>query len=188
MDDIILVKTGQIVRPRTVQTASILGMLGMFQNANVNPAKRLELEVWHDLASVYISLSRWRDAEICLSKSKAISSYSASRCHTSGLLYEAKGLHKEAVKSFVGALDIDPTHVPSLISTAVALRRFGNQSNEVVRSLLMDALRLDRMNSSAWYNLGLLYKDEGAPSCIEAAECHGQLLNLVFAIGRMLDW
>ncbi|KAJ8749081.1 hypothetical protein K2173_013688 [Erythroxylum novogranatense] len=139
--------------------------------ANVNPAKRLELEVWHDLASIYISLSRWRDAEICLSKSKAISSYSASRCHTTGLLFEAKGLHKEAVKSFVGALDIDPTHVPSLISTAVALRRFGNQSNEVVRSLLMDALRLDRMNSSAWYNLGQLYKDEGAPSCIEAAEC-----------------
>ncbi|KAJ8768425.1 hypothetical protein K2173_021578 [Erythroxylum novogranatense] len=32
MDDIIPVKTGQIVRPRTVQTASIPGMLGMFQN------------------------------------------------------------------------------------------------------------------------------------------------------------
>ncbi|KAJ8900399.1 hypothetical protein K2173_025039 [Erythroxylum novogranatense] len=32
MDDIIPVKTGQIVRLRTVQTANIPGMLGMFQN------------------------------------------------------------------------------------------------------------------------------------------------------------
>ncbi|KAF2314056.1 hypothetical protein GH714_021794 [Hevea brasiliensis] len=32
MDDIVLVKTGKIVKPRTVQTASIPGMLGIFQN------------------------------------------------------------------------------------------------------------------------------------------------------------
>ncbi|XP_050215859.1 pre-mRNA-processing factor 19-like [Mercurialis annua] len=32
MDDILSVKTGKIVKPRTVQTASIPGMLGMFQN------------------------------------------------------------------------------------------------------------------------------------------------------------
>ncbi|KDP33313.1 hypothetical protein JCGZ_12862 [Jatropha curcas] len=32
MDDIVPVKTGKIVKPRTVQTASIPGMLGMFQN------------------------------------------------------------------------------------------------------------------------------------------------------------
>ncbi|KAJ6725824.1 PRE-MRNA-PROCESSING FACTOR 19 [Salix purpurea] len=32
MDDIVPVKAGKIVKPRTVQTASIPGMLGMFQN------------------------------------------------------------------------------------------------------------------------------------------------------------
>ncbi|WCJ24116.1 Pre-mRNA-processing factor 19 [Euphorbia peplus] len=32
MDDIVPVKTGKIVKPRTIQTASIPGMLGMFQN------------------------------------------------------------------------------------------------------------------------------------------------------------
>ncbi|KAJ6339100.1 hypothetical protein OIU76_008539 [Salix suchowensis] len=53
---------------------------------NGNPPGLLELEVWHDLASVYIRLSRWHDAETCLSKSKAICSYSASRCHTTGEL------------------------------------------------------------------------------------------------------
>lgn len=132
----------------------------------------LELEVWHDLASVYISLSHWRDAEICLSKSKAIRLYSASRCHITGVLYERKGQLKEALKSFASALDVDPTHVPSLVSTAAVMRRLGNQSNEVVRSFLMQALRLDRMNASAWYNLGMLYKAEGtASSILEAAEC-----------------
>ncbi|KAJ6333909.1 hypothetical protein OIU78_010917 [Salix suchowensis] len=136
-----------------------------------NPPGLLELEVWHDLASVYIRLSRWHDAETCLSKSKAICSYSASRCHTTGVLYEGKGLYKEALKAFGSALDIDPTHVPSMVSTAVVLRRLRMQSS-ATRSFLMGALRLDRMNSSAWYNLGLLYKAEGAPSSsLEAAEC-----------------
>ncbi|KAJ6728921.1 PROTEIN NPGR2 [Salix viminalis] len=138
---------------------------------NGNPPGLLELEVWHDLASVYIRLSRWHDAETCLSKSRAICSYSASRCHTTGVLYEGKGLYKEALKAFASALDIDPTHVPSMVSTAVVLRRLCMQSS-ATRSFLMGALRLDRMNSSAWYNLGLLYKAEGAPSSsLEAAEC-----------------
>ena len=89
-----------------------------------------------------------------------------------GILYEAKGLYKEALKAFLGALDIDPTHVPSLISTAVILRQLSNQSQAVVRSFLTEALRLDRMNHSAWYNLGLFYKDKGsASSSLEAAEC-----------------
>ncbi|XP_041004685.1 protein NPGR2-like [Juglans microcarpa x Juglans regia] len=135
------------------------------------PAKSLEVEVWHDLAYLYISLSQWHDAEICLSKSKAICSYSASRCHATGVLYEGKGLYKEALKAFADALEIDPTHVPSLISVAVVLRQLGNPSHAVVRSFLMNALQLDRMNHSAWYNLGLLYKAEGtASSLLEATE------------------
>lgn len=143
-----------------------------FLKSSKTSAKSLELEVWHDLACVYISLSQWRDAEICLSKSKAVSSHSASRCHATGVLYEAKGLYKEALKAFRDALDIDPTHVPSLISTAVVLRQLGNQSHAVRRSFLMDALRLDRMNHSAWYNLGVLHKARGsAASLQEATEC-----------------
>lgn len=89
----------------------------------------------------------------------------------SGVLHEAKGLHKEALKVFGTALDVDPAHVPSLVSMAVVLRRLGGQSLPVVRSLLTEALRLDRMNYSAWYNLGMLYKDKGAALAQEAAEC-----------------
>lgn len=136
-----------------------------------NHHRRLEMETWHDLANVYTSLSQWRDAEVCLSKSKAIGSHSASRWHSTGLLYEAKGLHKEALKSFGKALDVEPSHVPSLISTATVLRKLSDQSLPAVRSFLTDALRIDRTNPSAWYNLGLVCKAEMGASAVEATEC-----------------
>ena len=46
--------------------------------------RSLEMEIWHDLAYMYISLSQWRDVEICLSKSKSISSFSAVSWHVTG--------------------------------------------------------------------------------------------------------
>ncbi|KAJ9565160.1 hypothetical protein OSB04_001126 [Centaurea solstitialis] len=133
--------------------------------------KDLELETWHDLAMVYISLSQWDDAEACLSKSEAIDYYSSSRWHIKGLLYEAKGLLKDALKAYENALDIDPAHVQSLVSMALVLRRIGGKSGPEIRSFLTEALRLDRMNSSAWYNLGQFYKDEGPMFIKEAADC-----------------
>ncbi|CAI9107584.1 OLC1v1006972C2 [Oldenlandia corymbosa var. corymbosa] len=135
------------------------------------PNRSLELETWHDLAVLYITLNQWRDAEICLSKSEAISCYSAMRLHTAGLLHEAKGLHKEALRDFEHALSVDPTHVPSLVSMAVVLRQIGTRSAATVRSFLTEAIRLDRMNASAWYNLGLVCKDEGPGSAREAGDC-----------------
>ncbi|KAE8708126.1 rho GDP-dissociation inhibitor 1 [Hibiscus syriacus] len=136
------------------------------------PSASFEQEIWHDLAHLYISLSQWRDSEICLSKSKAIDSYSADRIHVTGVLNERKGLLKEALGAFQAALDIDPDHVPSMISTACLLRRVSSQCNAVAKSLLMNALRVDRMNPSAWYNLGLLHKaEEGVSSVEEAVEC-----------------
>ncbi|KAE8684596.1 hypothetical protein F3Y22_tig00111105pilonHSYRG00033 [Hibiscus syriacus] len=138
------------------------------------PSASFEQEIWHDLAHLYISLSQWRDAEICLSKSKAIDSYSADRIHVTGVLYERKCLLKEALEAFQAALDIDPDHVPSMISTACLLRRVSSQCNAVAKSLPMNALRVDRMNPSAWYNLGLLHKaeeEEGVSSMEEAVEC-----------------
>ncbi|KAM1591745.1 hypothetical protein FF1_035646 [Malus domestica] len=143
---------------------------------------RLNLEIWNDLAYFYINLSQWRDAEACLSKSKSRSAYSADRCHATGLLNKMKGLYKESLSAFSEALDIDPSHVPSLISTAVVLRHLGGSSHHshtVIRSLLLNALNLDRSNHSAWYNLGILYKSQGTPSSsLEAAECFKAALSL----------
>ncbi|KAH0662146.1 hypothetical protein KY290_030081 [Solanum tuberosum] len=136
-----------------------------------NNSRSLEMETWHDLANVYTNLSQWRDAEVCLIKSEAIDPHSASRCHSAGLLYQARGLHKEALQSFQKSLDIEPNHVPSLVSTAIVLRQLDGQSLPVMKSFLTDALRLDRTNPSAWYNLGLVYKSENGVSALEAAEC-----------------
>ncbi|KAJ0877999.1 putative tetratricopeptide-like helical domain superfamily, protein NPG1 [Helianthus annuus] len=120
---------------------------------------------------VYISLSQWRDVEACLSRSEAINYYSSSHWHITGLLYEAKGLDKEALKAYEIALDIDPGHVQSLVSMAMVLRRLGGRSGPAIRSFLSEALRLDRMNSWAWYNLGQFYKDEGPMFIKEAVDC-----------------
>ena len=69
-------------------------------------------------------------------------------------------------------MDIDPDHVPCLISAAGLLRQLGSQSKAVIRNLLMNAIRVDKMNPSAWYNLGLLHKAEFTASSLEeAAEC-----------------
>ncbi|RVW77261.1 Protein NPGR2 [Vitis vinifera] len=111
-------------------------LLAVLQN-RANHHRRLEMETWHDLANVYTSLSQWRDAEVCLSKSKAIGSHSASRWH----------------------------------STATVLRKLSDQSLPAVRSFLTDALRIDRTNPSAWYNLGLVCKAEMGASAVEATEC-----------------
>ncbi|XP_062080058.1 protein NPGR2 [Humulus lupulus] len=161
----------QLLAILQVQKKSIGSEMKLYKSGR-RSVRSLELEIWHDLAYMYIRLSQWRDAEICLSKSKSICSYSATRWHATGVLYEAKGQYKEALKAFLVALDTDPTHVPSLISTAEILRQLGDESLAVVRSFLTEALRLDRMNHSAWYNLGLFYKAKGnASSPLEAAEC-----------------
>ncbi|KAK8326875.1 hypothetical protein V6Z12_A11G146700 [Gossypium hirsutum] len=164
-----------------IETYSQLLAVLQVQSKSFGSGKRLhkdrssrsfEQEIWHDLAYLYISLSQYQDAEICLSKSKAINSYSAIRSHATGVLYEGKGLLKEALEAYWNALGMDPNHAPSLISAAVVLGQLGGQSDAVVKSLLMNALRVDRMNPSAWYTLGLLHKDEDSPSSLcEAAQC-----------------
>lgn len=139
----------------------------------VEGLRSLELGTWHDLAHIYINLSQWRDAETCLSRSRLIAPYSPVRYHTEGVLYQRQGQLEEAMEAFTTALDIDPMHVPSLISKAEILLELGSGSSiAVVRSFLMEALRIERLNQSAWYNLGKMFKAEGSVSSKqEAVEC-----------------
>ncbi|VAH04189.1 unnamed protein product [Triticum turgidum subsp. durum] len=133
--------------------------------------KSLETETWYDLALLYLGMSQWRDAEVCVSKIRATNCYSAFAWHATGKLCEAKDLPKEALGAYFRALDFDSKHVPSLISTATILRQLGDRPLPSVRCFLTDALQLDRTNHMAWFNLGLLYKEEGGRSAAEAAEC-----------------
>ncbi|GJT93953.1 NPGR2-like protein [Tanacetum coccineum] len=98
----------------------ILAVLQVQSKSFRSQKKSPEMETWHDLAMVYMKLSQWLDAEACLLKSETINYYSASRLHITGLLYEAKGLEKEAQNAYELALDLDSTYVPSL--TRLTLR------------------------------------------------------------------
>jgi tetratricopeptide repeat protein 7 len=73
--------------------------------------------------------------------------------------------------AFFRALDLNPKHVPSLISIAIVLRKLSDKPLPSVRCFLTDALQLDRNNHMAWFNLGLLYKEQGGWSAAETAEC-----------------
>ncbi|KAL1203200.1 Protein NPGR2 [Cardamine amara subsp. amara] len=167
-----------------IKTYTQLLALLQVQSKSFNSAKKLpkgyveglrslELGTWHDLAHIYINLSQWRDAETCISRSRLIAPYSSVRYHTEGVLYKRQGQLDEAMEAFTTALDIDPMHVPSLISKAEILLELGNRSSiSVVRSFLMEALRIDRLNHSAWYNLGKMFKAEGSVSSMrEAVDC-----------------
>ncbi|GKU86252.1 hypothetical protein SLEP1_g800 [Rubroshorea leprosula] len=162
---------GELIAVLQVQRKT-LGSGKKLDKDHPKSSRSLELDIWHDLAYLYISLSQWQDAEICLSKSKAIGFYSATRCHATGVLYKRKGFLKEALEAFMIALDIDPAHVPSLISSAEILMQLSSQPSSVIRSFLMTALHYERMNPVVWFNLGLLSKGEGTASSMqEAAEC-----------------
>ncbi|KAJ8558170.1 hypothetical protein K7X08_004936 [Anisodus acutangulus] len=116
-------------------------------------------------------LDRGKEAESVFPKPRPLFHISACRLYTAGLLNQLKGLYKAALADYCNALSVNPSHVPSLVSSAVVLRKIDKQSPVIIWSLLTEALRLDRMNASAWYNLGLLYKEEGLGSASEAAVC-----------------
>nr|GEU45628.1 arginine--tRNA ligase, chloroplastic/mitochondrial [Tanacetum cinerariifolium] len=73
-----------------------------------------------------------------------------------------------AQKAYELALDLDPNTCASLVSKAVIIRRARGKSPASAKSFL---LRPDRLNSSAWYNLGLFYREDGPMFLTEAANC-----------------
>ncbi|XP_015577363.3 protein NPGR1 [Ricinus communis] len=124
--------------------------------------RNLELAVWQDLASIYTKLGLWTDAEICLEKAKLMDFHSPRSWHTTGALFDARSLHKEALVAFSVSLSIEPDYVPSIVSTAKVLMKLGSQLFPIARSFLMNALRIESMNHEAWLNLGLISKMEGS--------------------------
>ncbi|XP_041017109.1 protein NPGR1 [Juglans microcarpa x Juglans regia] len=130
--------------------------------SNALVERKLEMTAWQDLASIYTELGSWPDAEICVGKAKSIEFHSPGSWHTTGILFEAQSLYKEALVSFSVSLSIEPDHVPSIVSTAEVLMKLGSHSLPIARSFLMNAVRLEPTNHQAWLNLGLLSKMEGS--------------------------
>ncbi|KAK9270659.1 hypothetical protein L1049_026241 [Liquidambar formosana] len=131
-------------------------------DSGVLAERNLEIESWQDLASIYTKIESWADAEICVDKAKSIEFYSPRSWHSTGMLFKAQSLHKEALVSFSVSLSIEPGYVPSIVSTAEVLMKLGSHSLPIARSFLMNALRLEPTNHEAWLNLGLVSKMEGS--------------------------
>ncbi|KAI7745915.1 hypothetical protein M8C21_005543 [Ambrosia artemisiifolia] len=124
--------------------------------------RNLEIEAWLDLANVYTKLESLSDAEICVTKAKSKEFYHPGAWHSTGLLFEAKSLHNEALIAFSVALSIEPDYVPSIVSTAETLMKMGGtETLPIARSFLMNSLRLEPTNHDAWFNLALICKKEG---------------------------
>ncbi|KAF8024628.1 hypothetical protein BT93_F1717 [Corymbia citriodora subsp. variegata] len=124
--------------------------------------RNLEISVWQDLALLYAKLGSWADAKTCLDKAKSVHFYSPRSWHTTGLVFEAQSLYKEALVSFSLSLSLEPDYVPSIVSTAEVLMKLGSPSLPIARSFLMSALRKEPTNHEAWFNLGKLSKMEGS--------------------------
>lgn len=152
---------------------SLIQAQGGLQTTNLDSEglleRRLETEAWLDLAKIYSDLDSWRDAEICIGKAKSFDFYFPRGWHTTGELFEARSLYKEALIAFSISLSIEPDHVPSIVSTAQVLMKMGRQTLPIARSFLMNALRLEPTNDEAWLQLGLICKMEG--SMLQAADC-----------------
>ncbi|KMT02425.1 hypothetical protein BVRB_9g203790 [Beta vulgaris subsp. vulgaris] len=146
-------------------------------NHQIDDDKVNEFEVWLGLANLYSSLSHWKDVEVCLEKALSLRQYSAETLHTEGVMYEGRGLVKEALASYTNAVLLDPNYVPCKILLGSLLSKMGPQALPVARNLLSDALRLDPTNRNAWYYLGMVHRDDGRNS--DAAEC--------FQAASMLD-
>ncbi|KAL3013271.1 hypothetical protein AAZX31_06G043200 [Glycine max] len=130
--------------------------------------RKLEMEAWQDLATIYTDIGSLLDAKTCVDKARLIEYFSPRSWHITGMLLEAQSLYREAFVSFSVSLSIEPDYIPGIISTAELLMKLGMQSLPIVRSFLMNALRLEPTNHDAWFNLGLVSKMEG--SLQQAAE------------------
>ncbi|XP_058736985.1 protein NPG1-like [Vicia villosa] len=132
-----------------------------------------EFDVWHGLANLYVSLSHWKDAEICLQKARELKQYSAATIQTEGVVFDGRGQYNEALAAAANSVPIEPNHVPSKILMASLILKNGSKALPVCRSLLSDALRVEPTNRSAWYYLGLTHRDDGrigdAADCFQAA-------------------
>ncbi|XP_034682973.1 protein NPG1-like [Vitis riparia] len=132
-----------------------------------------EFEVWNGLANLYSSLSRWKDAEICLGKALELKDYSVESLHQKGVISEGCGQVEEAMKDYVDAILLDPDYVPCLVLLSALMARTSTKMLPVARSLLSDALKLQPTNSMAWYFLGVVHKNDGriadATDCFQAA-------------------
>lgn len=93
------------IRKRSEKT-SLISLFNFSQGTKDDG--NMETEAWYNLALLYLSLSQWRDTELCISKIKAISAYSPLAYHATGASYSPyhqlphsqESLHRVDTKTF----------------------------------------------------------------------------------------
>ncbi|KAG9131637.1 hypothetical protein Leryth_009393, partial [Lithospermum erythrorhizon] len=132
-----------------------------------------EYEVWNGLAGLYSSLSHWNDADVCLGKATELVGCSAETLHAEGVILERRGKHTEALSAYINALLLEPTFVPSKIFLGALLTKMGAKMFPLARTLISDALKIDPTNSMAWFQMGIVHRNDGrladATDCFQAA-------------------
>lgn len=94
-----------------------------------------------------------------------------------GLLHEAQGQLEEASVCYKNALAVNASHVDSKVKLgALLLQQGGRASLPVARSYVAEALQAEPTHEGAWYQMGLLHKEEDCPR--EAANCFQAALML----------
>ncbi|GMI68496.1 no pollen germination 1 [Hibiscus trionum] len=174
-------KVSQLQPMDAIDTYRLLLALVQAQRKALGPMKTdsqvddkvKEFEVWYGLASLYSSLSHWKDVEVCVQKAREMKQYSAELLHTEGFMHEERGEFQEALSSHINAGLLDPLFVPSKVRIGALLPKMGSIALPVARTVLSDALRIEPTNRKAWYHLGMVHKADGrlaeAVDCLQAA-------------------
>jgi tetratricopeptide (TPR) repeat protein len=89
------------------------------------------LEVYGDLASLYLESGRVDDAARCLADGRAAGFRSAGHMYSLGMRYLSANSPGPAADAFRIALEIDPQHADATRSLGVALDRLGQEAEAV---------------------------------------------------------
>jgi superkiller protein 3 len=160
----------------------------------LNRARELEpsnLEILIELGIAFGELSEWGQATQLLKKAVALTPNSARAHYNLGVTLDRAHPGKQmGTAEYRKALQLNPKDTGALINLATNI---GDEKSEEAKQLLLKAVSLEPQNAKAYFNLGLLLKNEGdakgatealrkAVACDpEPVEPRRHLLNLLVA-------
>src|SRR5215831_2627357 len=138
----------------------------------LNRARELEPsnpEVLIDLGIALGELNQWKGATRSLKKALDLAPSSARAHYNLGVTLDRANPGKQmGTPEYRTALRLNPKDVGSLINLATNI---GDENTEEAKKLLLKAVSLEPRNAKAYFNLGLLLKNEGdSKGAVEALQ------------------
>ncbi|CAD5208472.1 unnamed protein product [Bursaphelenchus xylophilus] len=129
---------------------------------------RSKANIWVELAELLIEANRLADIQACVEEAygQFPNSYQATYLKGRVFLTQADKvsedlkptLHSEARASFLAALVINPTHIPSIIQLAQLYRLENNP--KMAEKMLRDAVNIDPLREEVWQALGRVLAEQ----------------------------